>query len=502
MGMDDQGAGDRLRASSGGTARSFGARCIRSTILAVICALSAAGSAHAAAGGGLQLLSTQQLDPRLTQLTFHTDALASPTQVRILLPAGYDASSARRYPVLYLLHGTSGDDTDWTVQGDAEAITAGLPLIVVMPSGGQGGFYSDWYNNGAGGPPQWETYHIGQLLPWIDGHYRTTGTRAGRAIAGLSMGGFGAFSYASRHPDLFVSAASFSGVLNTNEPPGAGEPDESTLDGGAPFSTWGPRATEEVRWRAHDPWDLATNLRGLDLTIRTGNGNPGGPYPYNPVAALIESYAHTESADMHGRLGELGIAHVWDDYGAGDHSWPYWQRDLRETLPDIMAAFAHPPAPPSPFTFTAVEGDYSVYGWHVTLNRAALEFSTLADASRAGFTLSGSGTATVTTASLYRPAVTYVVRVTDAGGGHSTTLHADGAGRLSIPVSLAPSNPYQQFTAQASALGSAVHSAAVTVESGPSAVRGRAGHRHRHHRHHRRRHHRQARHGARPRFTG
>ena len=127
--------------------------------------------------------------------------------MRILLPAGYGSQTKRRYPVLYLLHGASGDQTSWTDagQGDAEALTAKLPLIVVMPDGGRGGFYTNWFNNGAGGLPRWENWHIKRLIPYIDGRYRTRAARSERAIAGLSMGGFGTFSYASRHPDLFTA---------------------------------------------------------------------------------------------------------------------------------------------------------------------------------------------------------------------------------------------------------------------------------------------------------
>jgi S-formylglutathione hydrolase FrmB len=52
-----------------------------------------------------------------------------------------------------------------------------------------------------------------ELVPWIDATYRTIAARRGRAIAGVSMGGYGALSYAARHPDTFAAAASFSGAL-------------------------------------------------------------------------------------------------------------------------------------------------------------------------------------------------------------------------------------------------------------------------------------------------
>ncbi|MEA2396712.1 MAG: hypothetical protein QOK25_268 [Thermoleophilaceae bacterium] len=442
--------------------------------MALTLAIALCGApAHALASAGLKLVGSQQLRPRLMELTFQTPALKGDTKVRVLLPTGYDRSGRTRYPVLYLLHGSVDDYRSWTDKGDAEHLTAGLPLIVVMPNAGNGGFYSDWFNNGAGGPPEWETYHVGQLIPWIDAHYPTIASRAGRATAGLSMGGFGAMTYPARHPDMFVAAASFSGAVNSNDFAPTGEPDESSFDAGQPYATWGPRQTEEVRWRAHNPWDLADNLRGLNLTVRTGNGQPGGPYGGGDP---IESYVHQASLDLHNRLAQLGIAHVWDDYGPGGHQWPYWQRDLKESLPAIMAAFAHPPKPPSPFTFTAVEPRYQAYGWQVTIDRLALEWSRLENAGRAGFTLAGSGSATVVTARLFRAGAVYPVTV----GTDVRRIAADGRGRLRIAVPLGPANQFQEYTAAATAVGTRVVRTTVRIGSAPA--------RHKRHRKHHRRH--------------
>ncbi len=68
---------------------------------------------------------------------------------------------------------------------------------------------------------RWETFHIGQLVPWIDANLRTRRSRGGRAIAGLSQGGFCSMSYASRHPDLFGTALSYSGAPDIAESPEA-----------------------------------------------------------------------------------------------------------------------------------------------------------------------------------------------------------------------------------------------------------------------------------------
>jgi len=392
-------------------------RFVRALLLVVLAGFALAPEAHA---DGLRLVSSQRLSDRLTELTLRTDAVAGDTRVRVLLPAGY-RTSHRRYPVLYLLHGALNGEEAWTVQGDAEAITAGLPLIVVMPDSGQGGGYTDWFNGGAGGPPQWERYHIDQLIPFVDARYRTIARRGGRAVAGLSMGGFGAMSYAARHPDLFVAAAAFSGAVDTNNPL------DIAVTGDAPF---GPRATQEIRWRGRNPWDLAENLRGLRLIVRTGDGEP--------VGDVVETVVHQMNVAFHERLQQLGIAHTWDDYGAGTHSWPYWQRDLRATLPQLMATFRRPPKVPRSVTFRAVEPAYAVYGWRVAMKRPALEWSELSRATRRGFTLSGSGRASVVTPRFFAPGA----RVRANG----RVLRADRHGRLHVRATLGPGNRQQALT--------------------------------------------------------
>ena len=416
--------------------------------------------------GDLRLERTRAVDDRAVDHTFTTPALAGPTTVRVVLPAGYDAAAGTRYPVLLLLHGGAGGYTDWHAEG-VDRLTAGLPLIVVLPDAGRSAWYTDWHNNGRGGPPMWETYHLGQLVPWIDAHYRTVGDRAGRAVAGLSSGGFGAMSYASRHPDLFVAAAAFSGAVDTNTPPVVAGKFVDALaaqDGGGPGSLFGLREVDEVRWRGHNPWDLAGNLRGMSLTLRAGNGMAGGRFggggPTDPLGSFLERGCYDMSVSLHGRLDALGIDHLWDDYGPGTHSYDYWRDDLAKTLPAFMAAFAERRPDPSPFTYRSIESNYEVFGWQVLLDRPVVEFSALQDVTERGFTLAGSGTATVLTAPVYAPGRAYEVRV----GTDRRTLRADGAGRLRVEVDLGPPNPMQQrFTPAHDSPGTAVHSISVRI---------------------------------------
>jgi S-formylglutathione hydrolase FrmB len=415
---------------------------------------------------GLTVVSERSVSPRTVDLEFRTAALVGTTPVTLLLPVGY-GSSQRRYPVLYLLDGCCNASNTWINEEDIDALTKHLPLIVVMAAQGEAGFFTNWYNGGRFGPPQWATYYIDQLLPWVDAHFRTTGAKRGRALAGMSMGGFGAMSLAAQHPDLFAAAASFSGLVNLNDLGGWALADALTLlDGGLPGDIFGPHTTQAIREIGTNPWNLAANLRGLTLVIRTGNGLPGGPLGYGtgiPGLDPIEANVAEESREFHDRLDALGIRNVYDDYGPGNHSAPYWQRDLAQTLPELMAAFAHPPTRPRSVTFTSIRSTYSVFGWSVQMHRNALEFSTLEHADRGGFALSGSGSAAVTTPAVYRGGSSHRVTITSLRGTVGETVQASDSGRLRIPLVLGPANPYQADTAAALTVGSHTDTSTVRI---------------------------------------
>lgn len=407
---------------------------------------------------------------RAVNLEFKTSALVGDTPVTVLLPANYASSPKKRYPVLYLLDGCCNSYNTWINEEGVDAMTAKLGVIVVMAASGEAGFFMNWYNEGHFGPPEWETYYIDQLLPWIDAHYRTTGAKRGRALAGMSMGGFGAMSLAAQYPNLFSAAASFSGLVNLDAAGGWTIVDVltplegNTVDGNAIF---GNHITQSIREIGANPYDLAENLRGLTLVIRSGNGLPGGPLGYGsgiPGLDPLEVNVGTESLEFHQKLDSLGIANVYDNYGAGNHSAPYWERDLSETLPEIMASFAHPPTV-RPVTYTSIQPSYSAYGWNVVINRAAIEFSTLSDASGSGFSLSGSGTASVTTPSLYKARSRHLVTITGGWGSSSTVMTANAHGELAIPLELGPSNTFQEDTPQADLAGEHVYTTGVVIST-------------------------------------
>ena len=396
--------------------------------------------------GGIHVVHVTRIDSRQLDVSVSSAALGRTVDVRLLVPGNY-AGTASRLPVLYLFHGTSGGASDWVDQGNAEQATAGLPLIVVMPDAGfnrdGGGWFTNWVDTTTAlGPSRWETFHVDQLIPWVDANLRTIPSRAGRAVAGLSQGGFGAMTYAARHPELFSSAASFSGApdIDYNPAVAAGataiiEGTAAGLDGVEPDAMFGSRASDEINWQGHDPADLVDNLAGVDLWLYTATGQPG-PYDSgpNPYASAIELATHESTEGFAQRAQQQGVPFHLVDYTYGTHTWPYWARDLTWYLPHVMATFALPSPAPSRISYESVESNWSQWGWSVAVHRnETQQFSALTNADQNGFTLQGTGTATVTTPPYYRPGATEVVTIS---GEPSSTVKVDSTGRLEITVPL------------------------------------------------------------------
>jgi S-formylglutathione hydrolase FrmB len=426
--------------------------------LVVLAALCLGGpAAHAQSA---RIVAERPLDGNGVELTIATPAFSAPTRVQVFLPAGYHSDPNRRWPVTYYLHGAQGDQTRfWPWYGDE---IKDFPSIVVAPDGGWLGWYSDWYNGGAGGPPMYETFDTGQLIPLIDQRFRTYGTRAERAVIGESMGGYGVMTLTTRHPDLFATAVSMSGALDSNSLPLMSliSASSTAQEGGqaqqvaAPDGVYGPRATQEIRWHGHNPTDLADNLRDVVLQVRTFDGAPNPLLENNDPTSIVgcseENEIHRDSVSFHDRLVAADIPHLWKDYGAGCHGIPEFRREFADSLPGIESVFEHPQPAPKTISYESIEPQFSVWGWHVAADPArALEFLQLDHAGRHGLTLVGSGTTHVTTPPFFR-GIDAVAVVTADG---TRVLSPDDNGRLDFSVNLGAPHPDQQDTAASRAAG-------------------------------------------------
>lgn len=152
--------------------------------------------------------------PDLQTLEVESASVDRTMRFNIVLPPGYD-TSGRDYPVLYLLHGGGGNYTDWGRLGAQVYARLYNDLIIVMPDGGNSR-YVNWAESEDGQTNNWEDWIIKDLIPHIDANFRTIDRREGRAINGLSMGGFGAITLGLRHPDMFIAIGSTSGSLENS----------------------------------------------------------------------------------------------------------------------------------------------------------------------------------------------------------------------------------------------------------------------------------------------
>ena len=267
------------------------------------------------------------------------------TRVRVALP---DASFTGPRPVLYLLHGVG--DTYRTIVDNTgiEQFAAGLGAIVVMPDGGRtpnAGWYSDW----ADGSRRYETFHTRVLVPWVDANFATLADRSHRGVAGISMGGFGALSYAGRHPDLFGAAGATSGFLDSQvggPVSGYGQNLGRSSLGTAGPEVWGDPALDADEWAAHNPTALAragalNHLAG-NLWLAAGTGTPGGPAgePASPAAYGVEHYIWQTNQQFRVAALTRGVGFHDEAYLGGGHDWPHFEHGLRRILPGLIAAIS------------------------------------------------------------------------------------------------------------------------------------------------------------------
>lgn len=397
---------------------------------------------------GLRLLSEER-SGRVVHLRLLSKAMGKEARfggpgeqpVNVLLPVNYDGSGRRRYPVVYLLHGFSGSYA-WDLP--VESIVGRRQVILVMPDDGYNGAYTDWYGRVAGDPtpgepPAWETYHLKELVPFIDRHFPTLGTREGRAIAGISSGGGGAMKYAARRPDLFVAAGSMSGALNiTQDYPiypsvDLGLNSTSLVPGTASPShcKFGDPYTQQVVWENSNPFYLASNLRGVSLWLTSGDGGDG-----------VEDYIRRMNEWFVAKLDRLHLPYT-NTFRPGTHSAPLWIEDLKRFLPWVMQRFEHPSPRPRMFSYRGMSYDLRPWGWRFEHPKRVKEFTYIDNVSAGGFTVTGGGGLFVRTAGLYAPGARYVVE--GAAGGGPVMIRAGSDRSLAFEVDLGQDHETQQY---------------------------------------------------------
>lgn len=247
-------------------------------------------------------------------VSIYSTAMGREIPALVITPTRY-ASDTARYPTVYLLHGYSGNYRSWY-----DKASNLLPLadrhqtIIVCPDGG----YNSWYlDSPVDDSSQYETYVAQEVVAFVDEHYRTEADRAGRAIAGLSMGGHGALFLALRHPGTFGAAGSMSGGVDLTYDTDGWDIDEKL----------GAYAAHPLRWDSLSVVNL--------VALR----------PPDSLAMIIDcgtdDFFFGINRQLHRTLLAQNIAH---DYivRPGRHQWEYWNEAVLYQLLFFAEYFDRP----------------------------------------------------------------------------------------------------------------------------------------------------------------
>lgn len=254
-------------------------------------------------------------------LAMQSKILGMERKYAIYLPWDYDSSS-RRYPVLYLLHGRSDDQTGWIQYGDLHRIAdttirEGLAteMIIVTPDATSG---TEDYLNRIDSDWRYEDFFFEELIPHIEATYRTKTSKRFRAVAGLSMGGGGAFLYALHRPDMFSSAAPISASFELTR-------DQFRQHFDIPSTI--PPETFEQYWQHSSVLELIESVaddkkKAVRWYIDCGD----------------QDYLYERSERVHIAMRKNDIPHEYR-VRDGTHSWTYWREALPEVLKFVSVSF-------------------------------------------------------------------------------------------------------------------------------------------------------------------
>jgi S-formylglutathione hydrolase FrmB len=278
---------------------------------------------------------TALTDGRVECATVKSRILGRVVRYCALLPAGYDTEKTRRYPVLYYLHGL-GDNEQSLVNGGGWNIVEQLrassrigDFLIVTPDGDRSFYINSHPTPGApAGQVRYEDFFIQEFIPDIEQRYRVQAGRAGRAVAGISMGGYGALRFAFKYPQMFAAVSAHMPALYETVPPflrAAGTMPGmrmARLDMGSVFGS----PFDEKFWEQNSPFTLARqNATRLAPTHSKPGRAAGGAKPLKIYfdCGDEDGYGFDAGARaLDALLRAHGVPHEFHIYPGG-HNWTY-----------------------------------------------------------------------------------------------------------------------------------------------------------------------------------
>jgi S-formylglutathione hydrolase FrmB len=245
--------------------------------------------------------------------------LAHPVNYCVVLPPSYDTDKLRKYPVLYFFHGL-GDDEQMFIHGGAFNLLQDLwergqigEFLVVTPSAG-----ATFYINSRDGKVRYEDFLLQEFLPAIESRYRTRPGRANHAVAGVSMGGYGALHLAFGHPQLFSAVSAHSPAIIDKLPAFTAPTPTGGMRSRILGGTFGS-PPDPALWERNSPLTLAstTNLAGLKIYFDCGDHDDFG---FETGAEALDKILTSRRIPHEG--------HIYP----GRHDWQYFAEHLPASL--------------------------------------------------------------------------------------------------------------------------------------------------------------------------
>jgi putative tributyrin esterase len=259
----------------------------------------------------------------ITTVKFQSESLGQERTFNILLPLDYETSTSR-YPALYLLHGHGQGGSSWSYMTNLSGYAARYKLIIVMPDAS-----NSWYVNAVADPnARFEDYIVKDIIGYVDSHYRTVPLPRARAVAGLSMGGYGAAFLGLKHYRLFTAMGTFSGALTAaHDVPTEHDTEQDREFQQEILHVFGAPGSPERQQR--DPLALLEKVPPAEMPmIYVACGGQDG--------LLRENRAFVQL------LAEKKIRYEYREISPRSHSWDFWDDQLRIFLDllDKRAGFA------------------------------------------------------------------------------------------------------------------------------------------------------------------
>ncbi|RIJ43238.1 alpha/beta hydrolase [Pontibacter oryzae] len=244
---------------------------------------------------------------KVDTLTIQSASMQKMLKAGVVTPTDYQKKKNGPYPVLYLLHGYSGNFSNWLKAAKPAGLLQQMAdkynFIIVTPDGG----YSSWYyDSPVDKSSQYETFITQELLQEVERNYKTINNKSGRFISGLSMGGHGALYISARNPELYLAAGSMSGAVNV-----AGIEQEKLLQ--SIEAVLGPKPQNRQRFEANSILQMAPQLQasGVRFIIDCG----------------LDDFLIKDNRELHRLLVANNTPHEYIER-PGAHTWAYWSNAL------------------------------------------------------------------------------------------------------------------------------------------------------------------------------